>query len=311
MKAINIRSCGGPEVLEYTDVPKTKTSKGETLVKTEFSGINYIDIYHRTGLYPLALPFIPGLEAAGTLENGDRVAYAAQLGSYAEYCSVPSWKLVKIPDSISTEHAAALMLQGMTAHYLSHSTHNIRKEETVLIHAAAGGVGLLLVQIAKMKGAEVIGTVSAREKAALAKNAGADYAIIYTEDDFEEETKKITEEKGVDVVYDSVGKSTFLKSLRCLKTRGHMVSFGQSGGPVQPLDIRLLSESSLTLTRPRLSDYCATRGELLSRAESLFEWVSSGEIKLHIYKKFRLEKAGEAHRELESRKTAGKLLLIP
>ncbi len=321
MKAIRVHSYGGPEVLKYEEVPTPKPGPGEARVKIEAAGVNYIDIYHRTGLYPSQLPFIPGMEGAGIVDEvgsgvseirvGDRVAYAMQQGSYAEYAILPAWKLVPLPDNLSTQSAAAAMLQGMTAHYLTHSTYPLKAGDTVLIHAAAGGVGLLLIQMAKRRGAKVFGTVSTEEKASLAKEAGADEVILYTQSDFEEEIKKLTNGQGVEVVYDSVGKTTFDKSLNCLKPRGYLALFGQSSGPVPPVDLRILAKGSYFLTRPTLSHYAANRAELLERAGDLFRWITSGELKLRIDHTYPLAEADKAHQALEGRKTSGKLLLIP
>ena len=322
MKAIVVDNCGGPEVLTYqeTDTPTPKA--GEALVKLAAIGLNYIDVYHRTGLYPLPRPFIPGMEAAGTVEAvgpdvtdiavGDRVAYAMQPGAYAEYAVVPAWKLVNIPATVTFEQAAAAMLQGMTAHYLVTSVHPLKAGQTALIHAAAGGVGLLLVQLTKHLGARAIGTVSTEAKAALARAAGADEVILYTEQNFEQETRRLTNGRGVEVVYDSVGRDTFLKSLNCLAPRGMLALFGQSSGPVEAFDPALLAQKgSLFLTRPSLAHYAATRAELTWRAGQLFNWLSAGELKLRIEKTFPLSDAAEAHRQLEGRKTTGKVLLIP
>jgi NADPH2:quinone reductase len=321
MKAIRVHNYGGPEVLKYEEVPTPKPGPGEARVKIEAAGVNYIDIYHRTGLYPGQLPFTPGMEGAGVVDEvgpgvseikvGDRVAYAMQQGSYAEYAIVPAWKLVPLPDNLSTQSAAAAMLQGMTAHYLTHSTYPLKTGDTVLIHAAAGGVGLLLIQMAKRRGAKVFGTVSTEEKASLAKQAGADAIILYTQSDFEEEIKKLTNGQGVEVVYDSVGKTTFDKSLNCLKPRGYLALFGQSSGPVPPVDLRILAKGSYFLTRPTLSHYAANRAELLQRAGDLFRWITSGELKLRIDHTYPLAEADKAHQALEGRKTSGKLLLIP
>lgn len=321
MKAIRVHSYGGPEVLKYEEVPIPKPGPGEVRVKIEAAGVNYIDIYHRTGLYPGQFPFTPGMEGAGVVDEvgpevsevrvGDRVAYAMQQGSYAEYAIVPAWKLVPVPDNLSTQSAAAAMLQGMTAHYLTHSTYPLKAGDTALVHAAAGGVGLLLIQMAKRLGAKVFGTVSTEEKASLAKEVGADAVILYTHSDFEEEIKKLTNGQGVEVVYDSVGKTTFDKSLNCLKPRGYLVLFGQSSGPVPPVDLRILAKGSYFLTRPTLSHYAANRAELLQRAGDLFRWITSGELKLRIDHAYPLAEAAKAHQALEGRKTSGKLLLIP
>jgi len=322
MKAIQVRQTGSPEVLELTDIPKPAPGAKQALVKIKATGINYIDTYHRTGLYKAALPFTPGMEGAGVVEAigpdvsevavGDRVAYAMVMGSYAEYAVVPAWQLVKIPRSIDSKLAAACMLQGMTAHYLTHSVFALKKGDTALVHAAAGGAGLLLVQMAKMLGARVIGTVSTDAKAALAKEAGADEIIFYTRQDFEPEVKRSTGDRGVDVVYDSVGQTTFLKGLNCLRPRGMMALFGASSGPVTPFDPGLLAaKGSLFLTRPTLAHYAATRDELLWRAGDVLKWVESGALKIRTEKTYQLAEAPQAHRDLEGRKTSGKLLLIP
>jgi NADPH:quinone reductase len=322
MKAIRVESYGGPEKLLYKDVDKPTPKSGEALVKIEAIGVNFIDVYHRTGLYPLPLPFTPGSEAAGAVEAvgsdvsefqpGDRVAYAMSLGAYAEYAAVPCSRLVKIPEAIDMESAAAAMLQGMTAHYLVTSTYPLKPGDAALVHAAAGGVGLLLIQMAKRIGARVYGTVSTEDKARFAREAGADEVIIYTQHDFLEELKRLTEGKGVQVVYDSVGKTTFMKSLDSLAPRGLLALFGQSSGPVPPFDPALLAQKgSLFLTRPSLAQYSARREELLWRAGDVLSWISSGELKLRIEHKFPLADAAEAHRQLEGRKTTGKVLLIP
>lgn len=322
MKAIVVENTGGPEALVYREAPSPTPKAGEALVKLEAIGLNYIDAYHRTGLYPLPRPFIPGMEAAGVVEAigpdvievsvGDRVAYAMQPGAYAEYAVVPTWKLVKVPEGVGAEQAAAAMLQGMTAHYLVTSTYPLKAGETALIHAAAGGVGLLLVQMVKRIGARAIGTVSTEAKAELARETGADEIILYTQQDFEQETRRLTGGKGAQVVYDSVGKDTFLKSLNSLAPRGMLALFGQSSGPVAAFDPALLAQKgSLFLTRPSLAQYAATREELLWRAGDLFKWIKAGELKLRIEKNFPLRDAAEAHRQLEGRKTTGKVLLIP
>jgi NADPH2:quinone reductase len=322
MKAIRVQSPGGPEVLKYEEVSEPKPAPGQALVRLHAIGVNFIDVYHRTGLYKLPLPFTPGMEGAGVVESvgegvtevqlGDRVAYAMAVGAYAELAVVPSWQLVKIPATMDFSSAAAATLQGMTAHYLTHSTYTIQRGDTILVHAAAGGAGLLIAQMAKRRGARVIGTVSTEEKARLARSAGVDEVILYTEADFESEVKRLTEGKGLPVVYDSVGKTTYEKSLNCLRPRGMMVLFGQSSGAVPPIDPGILAaKGSLYLTRPSLSHYSATREELLSRADDVIGWVSKGELKLRIEKTFALSDAAEAHRELESRRTTGKLLIIP
>lgn len=322
MKAIRVHKFGGPEVLSYEDVPLPEPGAGQARVRIETAGVNFIDVYHRTGQYPGQLPITPGMEGAGVVgavgpevsevRPGDRVVYAMQQGSYAEYAVVPAWKLVPIPDGVDTRQAAAVMLQGMTAHYLACSTFPLQPGHTALVHAAAGGVGHLLVQIAKRRGARVIGTVSTEEKARLAREAGADEVILYTQTDFEAETRRLTGGKGVEVVYDSVGKTTFDKSLNCLKPRGCMVLYGQSSGPVLPLDPQVLNtKGSLFLTRPSLGHYVADRTELLQRTGDLFAWMAAGELEVRIDQIFPLAEAGEAHRYLEGRKTRGKVLLVP
>jgi NADPH:quinone reductase len=322
MKAIRIHDHGGPEVLAYEDVPVPEPRAGEARIKIEASGVNFIDIYHRIGLYPINRPCILGSEGAGIVDAlgegvsevkpGDRVAYAMIPGSYAEYAVVPAAKLVPVPDDIDAKSAAGLMLQGMTAHYLTHSTYPLQKDQSPLVHAAAGGVGLLLVQIAKMLGAKVIGTVSTETKADLARRAGADEIILYTQADFLAEVKRITNGQGVHVVYDSVGASTFEKSLDCLRPRGYLVLFGQSSGAVAPIDpAKLAAKGSLFLTRPSLAHYTLTRAELLRRASDLFDWMQAGKLTLRIEKSLPLQDAREAQQLLEKRKTTGKLILIP
>ena len=323
MHAIRIHEHGGPEVLRYDEVPTSEPGPGEARVRVEAAGLNYIDIYHRTGLYPSAnMPFMPGMEGAGVVEAvgpdvtevnvGDRVAYAMHQGSYGESAVVPSWLLVPLPDALDTQSAAAAMLQGMTAHYLTHSTYPLGTGDTVLVHAAAGGVGLLLIQMAKTLGARVLGTVSTAEKAQLAKTAGTDEVILYTQTDFESEVTRLTDGHGVDVVYDSVAKTTFDKSLNCLRPRGYLVLFGQSSGSVPPFDLsRLSSNGSLFVTRPSLAHHAASREELMSRAGDLFRWIAAGTLKLRIDRTFPLQDAAAAHRALEGRQTAGKVLMIP
>ncbi len=322
MKAIRVHEYGGPEVLRYEEVAVPEPGPGEVRVKIEAVGVNFIDIYHRTGLYPNPLPFTPGIEGAGTVEAigvgvtevrlGDRVAYALSLGAYAERAVVPAWRLVPIPEGVDAQVAAAAMVQGLTAHYLTHSTYPLQPGDTALVHAAAGGTGSLIVQMAKLRGARVIGTVSTEEKARRAKEVGADYVILYTQTDFEAEVKRITEGRGVDVVYDSVGQATFEKSLKCLRPRGYLVLFGQSSGPVPPVDPLLLStQGSLFLTRPHLSHYVATREELLRRADALFHWIRTGHVRIHIERTFPLREAADAHRVLAERRSTGKLLLVP
>ena len=322
MKATVVNRPGGPEVLEYTDVETPKPKAGEALVKIAAIGVNYIDVYHRTGLYKLPTPFIPGSEAAGTVEAlgegvtdvtiGERVAYAMVPGAYAEYAAAPAGKLVKIPDGVDFATAAAAMLQGMTAHYLVTSTYQLKAGNAALVHAAAGGVGLLLIQMAKKIGARVFGTVSTDEKAKLARQAGADHVILYTKEDFEAEIKRLTDGSGLQVVYDSVGKDTYMKSLRVLAPRGMLALFGQSSGPVPPFDPALLAQGgSLFLTRPSLFHYTLTREELMWRAGDVFDWIRGGELKISIHGTFPFREAAEAHRQLEGRKTTGKVLLAP
>jgi NADPH2:quinone reductase len=321
MRAIRVHEVGGPDVLQYEEVPLPNPGPGQALVRVEASGLNFIDCYFRAGLYKMALPFIPGMEAAGTVTAtapdvsevrvGDRVAYAPHIGAYAEYATVPVDRLVKLPTGLDSRSAAAAMLQGMTAHYLAISTYSLKKGDTALVHAAAGGVGLLLIQIAKMRGARVFGTVSTPEKAALAREAGADEVILYGEKDFEAEMMRLTNGKGVNVVYDSVAKTTFDKSLNCVGTRGVLALFGQSSGPVPPVDPARLGKNGIFLTRPSLGLYTASRADLLERAGDLFDWIASGKLKLRISRTLPLKDAAEAHRLLEGRKTTGKVLLIP
>jgi NADPH2:quinone reductase len=322
MKAIRIQQYGGAEVLQPADVATPEPGKGEARVRLEAIGVNYIDIYHRTGLYPQNVPFTPGAEGAGIVDAvgpdvldvapGDRVAYAGAPGSYAEFVVLPAWKLVKAPEWLDMQQAAASMLQGMTVHYLVKGAYWIKPQDLVLAHAAAGGVGRMLVQAAKRLGAFVIGTAGNAEKAALAREAGADEVIIYTQQDFRDETKRITNGQGVHVVYDSVGQSTFERSLDCLRPRGHMVLFGQSSGPVAPFNPSLLAQKgSLFLTRPILAHYTNNREELLLRANEVFEWIRTKAVTLKIDSTFPLSQAGDAHRRLESRASAGKILLLP
>ena len=322
MKAIQVSQVGGPEVLKLVNLPTPDPKSNEALVQIKATGVNFVDVYFREGRYPAPLPFINGQEAAGvvvavgsdvrTLRLGDRVAYTNVLGSYAEYAEVPADRLVKIPEGLNFNQAAAAMLQGMTAHYLSHSTYPIKSGNTVLIHAAAGGVGLLLVQMAKNLGARVIGTAGSEEKAQLARDAGADEVIVYTEQDFETETRGLTEGQGVHVVYDGVGKDTFEKDLNVLRPRGYLVLFGGASGPVPPLDLmQLTKHGSLFVTRPSLQHYVATREELDQRSRDVLQMIVRGDLKLRIHKTCPLEQAQQAHRDLEGRKTTGKLLLIP
>jgi NADPH2:quinone reductase len=320
MKCVQVPEPGGPEKMQLVEVPRPVPGPRQALVRIAASGVNFIDIYFRTGLYKADLPVTLGSEAAGTVEAvgpgvtevtpGDRVAYAMIRGSYAEYAVVPAAQLVRIPDHLDFATAAAAMLQGMTAHYLTHSTYPLKSGETCLVHAAAGGAGGLTVQMAKMLGARVFGTVSTAEKARIALENGADEAIIYTERDFEAEAKRLTGGRGVDVVYDSVGRSTFEKSLNSLRPRGMLALFGQASGPVPPFDPTVLNgKGSLFLTRPGLAHYAATREELLWRAGDVLGWVAAGKLKLRIHRTYPLAEAAAAHRDLESRKTAGKLVL--
>lgn len=322
MKAIRIHQFGGPEQLHYDDLPLPEPGAGEVQVKLAAAGVNFIDVYHRTGLYPNPLPLGLGMEGAGTVEAvgpgvtefkpGDPVAFSNQPGAYAEYVVTPATKLVPVPSSLDLRIAAAAMLQGMTVHFLTRSTYPLQRGEVVLIHAAAGGVGLLLVQAAKQLGATVIGTTSTEEKAELVRQAGADHVILYTQTDFEAETKRLTDGQGVHVVYDSVGQTTFEKSLNVLRQRGMMVLFGQSSGKVSPFEPGQLGpKGSLFLTRPVLFHYIASRKDLLWRSSDLFNWLASGQLQVRIDRQLPLAEAAEAHRLLESRQTAGKLLLIP
>jgi NADPH2:quinone reductase len=322
MKAIRIHEHGGPEVLTYKDAPDPSPAADQAVVKIDAVGVNFIDIYFRTGLYKSALPFTNGQEAAGVvtavgsqvsdLQVGDRVAYAGVAGSYAEYAAVPAARLVKVPEGVSTRDAAAMMLQGMTVHYLTHSTFPLEPGHTALIHAAAGGVGQVLVQVAKMRGARVIGTCSTPEKAEKVRRAGADEIILYTEQDFETEVKRITEGEGVHVVYDPVGKSTWEGSLNCLRPRGMAVFFGNASGPVPAIEpLALTARGSLFMTRPSLLHYAATREELVERAGNVLGWVSSGKVKVDIGETFPLSEAAEAQTKLAARLTSGKLLLLP
>ena len=322
MKAVRIHTPGGPEVLTYEDVPEPRPKAGEAVVKVDAAGLNYIDVYYRSGLYKAELPMTLGMEAGGVVtavgpnvtevKVGDKVAYTGVPGAYAQYAAVPAQRLVTLPAGVSTKQGAAAMLQGMTAHYLACSTYPLKKGDTCLVHAAAGGVGLLLCQIAKMRGARVIGTVSTEEKAKLAREAGADEVILYTKQDFEAEVKRLTSGKGVQVVYDSVGKTTFDKGFNCLALRGLMVLYGQSSGPIGPFDPQVLNaKGSLFLTRPSLVHHVATRDELLARAGDVLGWIRDGKLRLRTEFEFALKDAAEAHRALEGRKTTGKVLLIP
>ena len=320
MKAVRVHTPGDATALRLDDVPVPVPGPGEALVRISHAGLNFIDVYQRSGVYKLPLPATLGMEGAGTvaalgegvtgLEVGDRVAYAMQLGSYAENAVVPAWKLAPVPDGVTDAQAAALMLQGMTAHYLVHSTFHLQAGHTCLVHAAAGGVGLLLVQLAKQAGAFVIGTVSTEEKALLAREAGADAVILYTETDFGTEVRRITEGQGVEVVYDSVGRTTFAGGLEVLKPRGMMVLYGGSSGQVEPFDLQVLNQKgSLFVTRPSLGHYLQTRDELLWRSGDLFRAVEAGTLSVRVDRTFRLEDVAEAHAYIEARGTKGKVLL--
>src|ERR1700704_455927 len=322
MKAVRVHTPGGPDALRLDDVPEPTPGPGQAVVKIAAAGVNFIDVYFRTGAYKAPLPLTPGVEGAGTVtavgpgvsgvKVGDRVAWTGVIGSYAQMLAVPSDRLVTLPDKLTFKDGAAAMLQGLTAHYLVTSTWPLKKGETALVQAAAGGMGLLLCQMAKMRGATVIGTVSTEEKAALAKAAGADHVILYTKQDFEPEVKRITGGRGVDVVYDGVGATTFDKGLSCLRPRGYMILFGAASGPVPPLDLQVLNvRGSLFLQRPSLNHHIAAREELLQRAGEVLGWIKDGKIKLRIEHQFPLAQAAEAHKALEGRKTTGKILLIP
>ncbi|HEY6121926.1 MAG TPA: quinone oxidoreductase [Pyrinomonadaceae bacterium] len=322
MKAIQVSKVGGPEVMRLVDLPLPEPRANEAVVQIKAAGINFIDVYYREGRYQTNLPFVPGMEAAGivisvgnevtTIKAGDRIAYTGTQGSYAEYAAVPASTLVRIPQSLGFDQAAAAMLQGMTAHYLSHSTYPLGQGDTALIHAAAGGVGRLLVQMAKQLGATVIGTAGSDEKARLALDAGADHCIVYTREDFEAETKRLTDGKGVHVVYDGVGKATFEKDLNVLRLRGYLVLFGGSSGAVPPFDlIQLSQKGSLFITRPTLAHYTATRDELEQRSGEVLEMITQGKLQLRIHETYPLANAEQAHRDLEGRQSTGKLLLIP
>lgn len=329
MRAVRVHRLGGPEVLTYEEIPDPTPKAGEALIEIRAAGVNYLDIYYRSGFHwgghhKRALPYVPGADAAGIVleigggvtevKPGDRVAYGISngQGSYAERAVVPSWQLIRLPESVGFETGAAVMLQGMTAHYLTHSTYPIAAGDTALVHAAAGGTGLLLVQMAKMGGAKVIGTASSPEKARLAEQAGADFLIDYSMQDFEIEVRRLTGGRGVNVVYDSVGKATYEKSLNCLAPRGMLVIFGQASGPVPPFDTAVLNaKGSLFLARPSLTHYVANREDVLLRAGDLMRWIEAGKLKVRVGKSLSLKDAAQAHRELEARRTAGKLLLLP
>jgi len=322
MKAIQVPQVGGVEVLTLVEIPVPKPKPNEVVVKIAAAGVNYIDVYFREGRYPVTPPFILGQEAAGVVREvgsevkdfkvGERVAFTGITGAYAEYLAVPADRLVRVPVGMSDHQAAAAMLQGMTAHYLVYSTYPLKKGETALIHAAAGGVGLLLVQMAKNIGARVIATVSTEEKAKLAREAGADEIIFYTKQEFDVETKRLTDGKGVHVIYDGVGKTTFDQDLNCLRPRGYLALFGASSGPVPLFDLGKLSvKGSLFITRPTLVHHIASHEELQQRAGDVFNMIASGKLKLRIEHLYPLKDAQQAHRDLEGRKTTGKLLLIP
>jgi len=322
MKAVRVHRFGGPEVLVPEEIPVPVPGKEQARVRIQAAGVNFIDIYQRLGLYPVPLPMVPGNEGAGIVEEvgpgvrevsrGDRVAYAGALGSYAEHALVPSWRLVRIPDAMDARTAAAAMLQGMTAHYLTHGTFPLKPGDSCLVHAAAGGVGLLLLQMAKRRGARTIGTVSTPAKERLAREFGADEVIRYTERDFDAEVSRLTGGRGVQVVYDSVGRDTFDRSLNCLAQRGFLVLYGQASGPVPTFDPQVLNaRGGLFLTRPSLGHYTATREELLERADAVLGWAASGELRVRIGGEYPLEQASRAHEDLAARRTTGKLLLIP
>ncbi len=322
MKAVRVHAFGGPEAMQIEEVPVPVPQAGQVLVKLAAAGVNYIDVYQRSGLYPNALPYTLGLEGSGVvaglgagvtgLREGDPVAYTGVSGSYAEYVLVPADRLVRMPAGLDLKVGAAAMLQGMTAHYLAYTTYPLKPGDACLVHAAAGGVGLLLVQMARQCGATVFGTVSTEEKAALARAAGADEVILYTSQDFEAEVKRLTNGKGVQVVYDAVGKTTFEKSLNVLAPRGYMVLYGQSSGPVPLFDLATLgAKGSLFITRPGLLHYTADRASLEKRAGDVLGWIASGKLHLRMEINFPLAAAAEAHRSLEGRKTTGKVLLIP
>jgi NADPH2:quinone reductase len=322
MKAIRIHAAGGPEAMRLDDVPQPTPKAGEAIVKVDAAGLNYIDVYFRSGLYKAEYPLTLGMEAAGSVtavgpnvsevKVGDKVAYTGVAGAYAEYAAVPAARLVALPAGVSTKQGASAMLQGLTAHYLATSTYPLKKGDTCLVHAAAGGVGLLLCQMAKMRGARVLGTVSTDAKAKLAREAGADETINYTTQDFEAEVKRLTDGKGVQVVYDAVGKTTWDKSLNSLAPRGTIALYGQSSGPIGQIDPQILNvKGSLFLTRPSLNHHIATREELQSRSSEVLGWISAGKLKMRMEFEFPLKDAAAAHRALEGRQTTGKVLLIP
>ncbi len=320
MRAVRVNEHGDPEAMVIEEVDTPEPGPGEARVRIEAAGVNFIDVYHRTGQYALDVPATLGVEGAGVVdavgpdvtavETGDRVAYAMQIGSYAEQAVVPSWKLMPVPDDVDTRQAAALMLQGMTAHYLTHDTYPLGSGDTALVYAPAGGVGQLLVQLCKHKGARVIGVTSSEEKAEIAQNAGADEVVLYTDQDIEAEVERITDGEGVDVAYESVGRATFEQSLDCLKPRGYCVLYGQASGAVEPIDPQVLNaQGSLFLTRPSLAHYAMSRQEIRGRTADLFDWVRNGQLSLSVDREFALSDAAEAHRHLEGRQSKGKLLL--
>lgn len=322
MKAVRVEQFGGLEALKVQDIPLPEPGEGEARVKIKVIGVNFLDIYQRIGRYQGSLPFILGQEAAGIVDAvgpnvsdvkpGDHVAYASVQGSYSEYAIVPAWRLVPIPTGVDASQAVAAMVQGLTAHYLTFSTYPLKAGETALVHAAGGGTGQLLVQVAKYCGARVIGTVSTEKKAKVAREAGADEVILYTQTNFETEVMRLTNNAGVDVVYDSVGKDTFDKSLNCLKRRGYMVLYGASSGAVPPVDPQILNaKGSLYLTRPYIGHYTADHAELMGRMNDIFNWMAAGQLKVRIDKTFPLAEVAEAHRYLEGRQSKGKILLIP
>lgn len=322
MKAIRVQHSGGPEVLQVADIPTPQPKPAEVLIKVSVAGVNSIDAHFRDGSLRTPIPFIPGQEGAGvvesvgaqakTLKPGDRVAWSGTLGSYAEYVVAEEQHVVPVPSSITDDQAAATMMHGLTAHYLVNDAHKLKAGEIALVHAAAGGVGLLLVQLAHALGARVIGTVSSEDKGRLAREAGTDDVIVYTQQDFEAEVKRLTNDRGVDVVYDGVGKATFEKNLNVMRPRGMLVLYGMSSGPVPPVDPAKLSEKgSLYMARTTLAHFTATREELLTRTTDLFEMIAAGKLKVRIAKKYSLEEAPQAHHDLEAHKIAGKLLLIP
>ncbi|HUH08444.1 MAG TPA: quinone oxidoreductase [Egibacteraceae bacterium] len=322
MRAVRVHEPGGSDALRVEDVDIPAPGEGELVIRVAAAGVNFIDAYHRSGAYPRQTPFTLGVEAAGTVEAvgdgvaefsvGDRVATADAVGSYADLALVAADRAVPVPEAVDLETAAAALLQGLTAHYLTGGTYRLGKDDRVLIHAAAGGVGLLLVQMAKLRGATVYGTVSSAEKETLAREAGADEVIRYTEADFGDEIAELTGGEGLDVVYDGVGSATFDRGLECLRPRGMMVLFGQSSGPVEPVDPqRLNAGGSLFLTRPKLGDYTAERAELLARADELFGWLESSQLTVKVSERHPLDRAAQAHDRLEGRQTVGKALLVP